>query len=129
MLNPRDSDSHLTYRFVPLGCDSFRLTNGNEEICRITLDDGGVTVNRKYSASEKAKAFWDVVIALRPPHPLTLNKPDVLSSRLQAFSDSFRLGNGQEEICRITFEDGEIRINSNYSASQAAEAFWNAVVR
>jgi hypothetical protein len=121
-------DNHLTYRLVPFGRDSFLLANGDEEICRIILDDGGVAVNRKYSASENAKAFWDAVTALRPPYPVTINAPDILSSRLQAFADSFRLVNGQEEICRITFEDGEIRINSKYSASQAATAFWDAVV-
>ena len=128
MSNLEDSDNQLTYRLVPLGRDSFRLANGDEEICRIALDEVDVTVNRKYSASENAKAFWDAVIALRPPHPVTINAADILRSRLQAFSDSFRLFNGQEEICRITFDDGEIRINSKYSVPEAAKGFWDAVI-
>ena len=128
MPNVKDNGEHLSYRLVPFASDSFRLANGDEEICRITLDDRGVTVNRKYSASENAKAFWDAVIALRPPHPMTINASDILSSRLQASSDSFRLVNGQEEICRVTFDDGEFGINSKYSIPEAAKAFWDAVV-
>jgi len=121
-------DDRLVSRFVPFASsDSFRLgRNDNEEIFRINLDSGEITINSKYSTSEGAKAFWKAVIALRPLYPITINAG--LISRLLPFSDSFRLVNGNEEICRITFDDGETTINPKYSASEAAKVFWDAVI-
>lgn len=118
----------MNSRFVPFSSsDSLRLgRDANEEICRITLDDGEITVNRKYSTSETGKAFWDSVIAVKPLYPITIN-PGLISCLLP-FIDSFRLVNGSEEICRITFDDGETTINPKYSVPEAAKAFWDAVI-
>jgi hypothetical protein len=113
---------------VPFGADSFRLAHDNEEICRITLDDGAVTVNRKYCASKDAQEFWEAVNASKPAFPMTINAVEILSRKLPAFSDSFRLINAQEELCRIMFDNGEIRVNSKYSVTHVARVFWSALV-